>query len=150
MSHLRSIPYMLLMLICLALSAPGFALLHVSAWFAVLARRAWPTATWSNCWAWAAAEYWERNQAWQRAGMRKGREPYIAFRRSRHEPRSVRHTLVGTPRDSQSNLMDFESYVPTDPTEVPLILAWTHALFMGERKDGIARSTVPPDSHYPT
>lgn len=145
MHWLRSISYTVLMLVCLALSAPGFALLHLSSWFAVLARRTWPDATWSNCWAWAAAEYAQRKAAWERDGRPRGAEPWLSFRQSRHDPREVRHTLVGRPRYAGSDLMDFWSYVPTDPTEVPLILAWQHAFFKGRVKHSDIPTQPPRD-----
>lgn len=88
----------------------------------------------SNCLIWAVWEYARQLRAWVRAGMPKGREPYLLARPSRYRPRWVPHFLVGQ-RD-QAGGMALRSYKPISGKDAPWWAVLTRLLFSGHEQAG--------------
>lgn len=77
----------------------------------------------SNCRIYAWWRYRQMIREWERAGMPAGREPYRWSRPSRLSPRWIKHHGVGW-RDSASDMMALESYVPDVPEDLTLRRWW--------------------------
>lgn len=94
----------------------------------------------SNCLIWGLWAYAVQLRAWVRAGMPKGREPYLLVRPSRLRPRWLPHVLVGQ-MDGEGR-MRMRSYVPVSGADLPWFLAWLGLLFKGHEVEGDWQDTV--------
>lgn len=96
-------------------------------------------ALWSNCRLYAWWRYRHMHREWVRAGMPRGREPYRWKRPSRLNPRWITHHGVGW-RDSASDMMALESFVPRENVDLPWWRLWQCLLFPGR----VVRGDRPP------
>lgn len=133
---MRRAAHLILTMFATLLMFPALALVGMSVACAVLGARAWPGATWSNCWAWASVRAWDALTEWRRDGMPVGMEPRMQWRWSRSRPRWVPHFLVGFPSEPGSDWLALESFKPDEPSDVPIWRACAHLMFAGRVRRG--------------